>query len=402
MMRYFLIIFAIFSSNYQSYAQTWKTVTVDQLEQKGQRDIKPTIYKIYEINDDALKSIIFATPHESTVENATQSKVTIHLPTADGVIHTFALVGYHLLDPDLQKSFPEIKAVYGICLEDPTMTVVADYSPTYGFRAVVSQPGVGKTYIDHFQRNDLDHRIVYYRKDYQRFSNWSCGVVADSHDKQERSNGNRGILFGDCLFREYRLALSCTGEYTAFHGGTIAGALAAMNTTMNRVNGVFAQDIAIRCVIIANNTSIMYTNAATDPFTNGDPGLMIDENQANTDAVINAANYDVGHIFGTNSGGLAGVGVFCVAGLKASGVTGSGAPIGDPFDIDYVAHEMGHQLGARHTQNNDCNRNNSTAMEPGSASSKCPQMSWKRFDSSSLCDKAPEYSFLAEYPRTNF
>jgi len=369
MIRYFLIIFAILSSNYQSYAQSWENVTLDNIEQKGQRDIKPTIYKVYEINNDVLKSTIMSAPHESTVSNASQSKVTVQLPTADGIIHTFAMVSYHLLHPDLQKTFPDIKAFYGICLEDATMTVVADYSPTYGFRAVVSQPGVGKTYIDHFQRNDLDHRIVYYRRDYQKFSNWSCGVIADNHKRQEMNNGNRGILFGDCLYREYRLALSCTGEYATFHGGTIAGALAAMNTTMNRVNGVFAQDIAIRCVIIGNNTNIMYTDGATDPFTNGDPDFMIDENQANTDAVIGNANYDAGHVFGTGGSGLAGVGVFCLNGNKARGVTVGGAPIGDPFDIDYVAHEMGHQLGGNHTQNNDCNRSNNAAMEPGSASS---------------------------------
>lgn len=371
MLRCILTLFVLFFSNYQIFAQSWKTTSVDKLEQKGQRDIKPTIFKVYEIDDDAVKSSLFKAPHESTVSNAKQSKVTVQLPTADGIQHTFALVSYHLLHPDLQKTFPEIKAFYGICLEDATMTVVADYSPTYGFRAVVSQPGVGKTYIDHFQRNDLDHRIVYYRKDYQKFSNWKCGVVSEEHDRRERSNGNRALLFGDCLYREYRLALACTGEYTTFHGGTIAGALAAMNTTMNRVNGVFAQEIAIRCVIIPNNTNIMYTNAATDPFTNGNAGAMLGENQATCDMAIGTANYDVGHVFGTNSGGVAGLGVFCLAGNKAAGVTGSGAPIGDAFDIDYVAHEMGHQLGGNHTFNNSCsnNINGSTAMEPGSGSS---------------------------------
>ena len=175
-------------------------------------------------------------------------------------------------------------------------------------------------------------------------------------------------MFGTCDLRTYRLALSATAEYTIFHGGSVAQAAAAQVVTMNRVNVVYEKDIAITMVIVPNNNSLIYTTAATDPYTNGATGTMINQNQTNVDAVIGSANYDIGHVFGTNSGGLAGLGVVCTGGQKARGVTGSGAPIGDPFDIDYVAHEMGHQFGGNHTQNNNCNSVAAARREPGSAS----------------------------------
>jgi hypothetical protein len=163
--------------------------------------------------------------------------------------------------------------------------------------------------------------------------------------------------------RQYRLALSCTGEYAAFHGGTVALAESAMTTAMNRVTGVYEAELGIRMVIVDFNT---YTNSGTDPFTNNSGSTMLGQNQATCDASPGNANYDIGHVFSTGGGGIAQLGCVCSTGNKARGVTGQPSPIGDPFTIDYVAHEMGHQFNGPHTFAYCGGANGS--YEPGSGS----------------------------------
>ncbi|MGZ4064049.1 MAG: reprolysin-like metallopeptidase, partial [Bacteroidia bacterium] len=174
----------------------------------------------------------------------------------------------------------------------------------------------------------------------------------------------------------YRLAVACTGEYAVAATGTsspsIAQTLAKIVTSVNRVDGVYETEVAVRMVLIATETVVVYTDATTDPFTgNNNANTLINESQTVIGGNIGSANYDIGHTFSTGGGGLAYLGCVCTT-SKARGITGSPSPVGDPYDIDYVAHEMGHQFGGNHSFNSitsSCgggNRNAGTAVEPGS------------------------------------
>jgi hypothetical protein len=151
----------------------------------------------------------------------------------------------------------------------------------------------------------------------------------------------------------------------------VAQALAAIVTSINRVDGVFEKELAISLNIVANNNLVVFTNPNTDPFTANDDGsALLDESQSVITQNIGTANFDIGHTFSTGAGGIAQLESACGF-SKARGVTGSSSPVGDPYDIDYVAHEMGHQVGANHTFNavtSSCsgNRSENTAVEPGS------------------------------------
>jgi len=350
----------------------WSDISEQSIALKGERRVVPQTYRTVRLDLSVLQPTLTAAPERFTPAAAGKnSQPVLTLPMPGGGTASFRLTESPVMAPELQAQFPEIRTYTGRGIEDPTALLKCDLTP-HGFHAMVISATHSTVFVDPYSVGDSEHYVVYFKKDLLKQNGESFECITETDDLQELHLGeSTAKLQGDCQLRRYRLALACTGEYATFHGSSVPTALAAMNTTMNRVNGVYEIDLAITMQLVPNNNLLVFLNAATDPYSNGNASTMLTENQTTCNNIIGSANYDIGHVFGVGSGGVAGsIGNVCTT-TKARGVTGLNPPVGDAFDIDYVAHEMGHQFGGNHTYNGttgSCGGNANTphSVEPGS------------------------------------
>ncbi len=370
-------IIGIFVSQAQTNEnKIWQDINESSIVDNLNRQIIPQEYRTLSLNIVELKSILVQVPLEFS-EEANESEILLELPLPNGEFEFFNVLESPIMEPELSIKYPEIKTYIGRGLTEGIFNVRFDFTPS-GFHAMICTIN-GTIYIDPYSQGNIINYISYYKKDFQptEVNPFICdGPEIEPEIAEEiRNLVSNGIEYrvGEQL-RTYRVAVAATGEYTTFHGGTVNAGMNAIVVAMNRVNQIYENEVSVRMVLVANNNLIVYTNSSTDPYTNSNGSTMLGQNQSNLDAVIGTANYDIGHVFSTGGGGVAFLGVICRAGLKAQGVTGLTQPTGDPFYVDYVAHEMGHQFGGNHSFNGNggaCsggNRNGSTAYEPGSGS----------------------------------
>lgn len=359
----------------QAQKSIWSPVSESRVASMDlkERNAAPTSYQLFTLDQNAFDNVLQNAPLRNS---GISSSSIIELPTQDGKLEKFRVLSAPVLSESLALRFPGISSYAAQGIDDPT--AIARFSKgTDGVYVMITSGNYKTIYIDPYTK-DGNYFIQYSRSAIDMANSEArCEVeesVAPRFFNEEELENLRNA--DDGQLRTFRLALACNGEYAQYHlnqqgipssasdAEKKAAVLSAMNTAMTRVNGVFERDLSLTMAFVPNNDEIIFLDTNTDGLSND--SSMINQIQPIIDGAIGSANYDIGHVFSTGGGGIAQLNSPCTSN-KARGVTGLFQPINDPFYIDFVAHEMGHQYGGNHTQNNNCQRS-SVSVEPGSAS----------------------------------
>lgn len=334
--------------------------------------------KYFTLDLAKLQQQVNAARHASEGRNAFAN---VTLPGRDGNFEVFR-VKY---DPVAVASLAEryqLQSYSGTSVRNPFRTVYFSLSP-FGFSGMIYENGK----YQFLERADQESPVYALHdktgKQRQGAALFLCSTpespamlkeIADLYSAQHSAR-----MATDQKVRTLRLAISTTAEYTQYFGG-VPQALAAVNATLTRVNGIFQRDFGVK-LILQDFPQLIYTDASTDPYsdyTSGANGNWSVELQNTLTSMIGNASYDLGHLFGANGGGgnAGAVGLVCKDDTSSTMDINKGAaftspadgkPVGDNFDIDFVAHEMAHQIGATHTFSHVM-EDGSAQVEPGSGS----------------------------------
>ena len=329
-------------------------------------------YQLFSLNLDNFKILLADVPSRKNIGSSPM--VVINFPDKKGNMERFQVSETSTLAPEIAIKYPNIKTYIGFSLDNPGGRIRFSVTPQ-GLKTMSTYPNKPALFTVPLNKGDESLYITYDRSmRIDSKKDFECLTENENVPIKEIISLNRDA--NDQILRTLRIAISTTGEYTNFwddgddtNGDAQEDALAALVSTLNRTNEVFEVDMAITFQLVTG-TEIIYPTASTDPYT----GSFNSQLQSTLTSEVGESNYDIGHLFnyGGNNGNAGCIGCVCVDGQKGSGFSShsftdndGGPNMDDFFDIDYVPHEIGHQMGGNHTFSQS-NEGTGVNYEPGS------------------------------------
>ena len=378
-----ILFTSLLFSQSNRYWSTLETAKTNILKDKSVERLSfPKEFKLFGLDINPLRQQLF-----SIVDKKSNNHYTvISLPNADGGIEEFEVYEASNFESDLQAQFPEIRAYSGKGVNDKYATLKISISPQ-GIQTMIFRADKENEFIEAYSQDHTVYAVFKSQREIGKLA-WTCSTNdTEMVSKVAAKVSNLASKSSAGELKTMRLAQSCNGEYANYFGATsaaqVALVLAAFNTTLTRCNGVYEKDLALHLNLVASTTNVIFYSTTTDPYTtmaNWNAQLQNTLSSrltgVGTSLAANNAAYDIGHMFGASGGGGNAGCIGCVCRNdtssttdlnKGAGITspGSGGPVGDNFDIDYVVHEIGHQLGANHTFSNS-NEGSGVNKEVGS------------------------------------
>jgi hypothetical protein len=329
-------------------------------------------YQLFSLNLDNFKVLLADVPSRKNI--GTNPMVVINFPDKKGNMEQFQVTETSTLAPEIAIKYPNIKTYIGFSLDNPGGRIRFSVTPQ-GLKTMSTYPNKPALFTVPLNKGGESLYITYDRSmRIDSKKDFECLTENENVPIKEIISLNRDA--DDQILRTLRIAISTTGEYTNFwddgddtNGDAQEDALAALVSTLNRTNEVFEVDMAITFQLVTG-TEIIYPTASTDPYT----GSFNSQLQSTLTSEVGESNYDIGHLFnyGGNNGNAGCIGCVCVDGQKGSGFSShsftdndGGPNMDDFFDIDFVPHEIGHQMGGNHTFSQS-NEGTGVNYEPGS------------------------------------
>ncbi len=314
----------------------------------------------YLLDESAFRTYISKAPEEKEL-NSIADALLLFFPNTEGELIPFQIYETPIFEEIPEEPFAVYKTYSGLGAEDRSLRLKLEVLPGKIGGMVLKN---GRAWFIDPVASLADR--VQFKVSEKKISRADKTCFTRENRPVRSSAKNKTLFAGELL--TYRLALTASGEYTAFWGGR-ALAIEAMISTVNRVNAILERDLAIRLQLIDDQKFLIFTDPDDDPFElNGNQNV---QNQQFLDRNIGEDEYDIGHVLLVDdiSTGFGSVGSACVSGKKGSGYT----VLSDPSDynliVDFLTHELGHQLGGNHTFSH-CGGSNSGLLpfEPGSGS----------------------------------